>query len=51
MPFYRSGALGVIHMKGKKLPAPCGERLLFDGETVVCVIDATIDLVKIFGGD
>lgn len=36
MPFYRSGALGVIHMKGTKLPPPCGERLLLDGKTVVC---------------
>lgn len=36
MPFYRNGALGVIHMKGTKLPAPCGEQLLLDGETALC---------------
>lgn len=24
MPFYRSAALGVIHMKGRGLPKPCG---------------------------
>jgi hypothetical protein len=36
MPFYRNGALGVIHMKGRKLPAPCGEQLLLDGKLALC---------------
>lgn len=37
MPFYRTANLGMVHMKGSKLPAPCGERLLVGGKTVVCM--------------
>lgn len=27
MPWYRSEKLGVFHMRGSKLPKPCGEEL------------------------
>lgn len=37
MPFYRHDRLGVIHMRGTKLPAPCSERLLLDGKPVMCL--------------
>lgn len=37
MPYYRAPGIGVIHMKGSKLPAPCGEQLLLGGKAVVCL--------------
>ena len=37
MPFYRTDDLGVIHMKGSKLPAPCGERIFVKGKEVACL--------------
>lgn len=36
MPTYRSASFGVIHMRGSKLPAPCGEQLLLDEQLVLC---------------
>ncbi|WP_137860736.1 hypothetical protein [uncultured Variovorax sp.] len=36
MPFYRIPGGGVIHMRGAKLPAPCSEQLLLDGQLVLC---------------
>ncbi len=41
MPFYRTPNLGMVHMKGSKLPAPCREQLLLDGNTVVCMFAST----------
>lgn len=38
MPFYRTPNLGVIHIKGRKLPAPCGEQLMVEGKRVVCLV-------------
>jgi hypothetical protein len=37
MPFYRTAELGVIHIRGRKFPPPCGEQLLLDGKTVPCM--------------
>lgn len=37
MPFYRTATLGLVHMKGNRLPAPCREQLLLDGKAVVCM--------------
>lgn len=36
MPWYRNDKLGYFHMRGTKLPAPCGEQLQLDGKLVVC---------------
>lgn len=38
MPFYRTPALGVFHMRGSKLPAPCGEKVQLDGKAQVCLV-------------
>lgn len=36
MPIYRLKT-GIVHMKGTKLPAPCGARVLVDGKEVICL--------------
>ena len=36
MPFYRMST-SMVHIKGSKLPAPCGARLLIDGREQVCM--------------
>lgn len=36
MPFYRM-PIGTVHLKGSKLPAPCGARTLIDGREQVCM--------------
>lgn len=36
MPFYRL-KFGIVHMKGTKLPAPCGARVLIDGREEACL--------------
>lgn len=36
MPFYRDRSFGFIHMKGRNLPAPCGEQILIEGKLVTC---------------
>ncbi len=38
MPFYRHAGFGVIHMKGSKLPAPCGAQILVDGKAETCLV-------------
>ena len=37
MPWYRNHKLGVYHMRGSKLPAPCGELMLLEGQQVTCL--------------
>lgn len=36
MPFYRT-AMGVVHMRGTKLPPPCGAVLLVAGQRQRCL--------------
>lgn len=36
MPFYRLKT-GMVHIKGTRLPAPCGARVLIDGREQVCM--------------
>jgi len=36
MPFYRFKT-GTVHLKGSKLPAPCGARALIEGREQVCM--------------
>ena len=36
MPFYRL-KIGIVHMKGSRLPAPCKARMLVDGKELVCM--------------
>ncbi|KTT21874.1 hypothetical protein [Pseudacidovorax intermedius] len=36
MPFYRLG-IGIVHMKGSKLPAPCAARVLIEGKEAACL--------------
>lgn len=38
MPFYRTTNLGIVHMKGSKLPAPCAARVLIKGHDEPCLI-------------
>lgn len=40
MPFYRL-KVGIVHMKGTKLPAPCGARIQLDGKTALCLVPST----------
>ena len=35
MPFYRL-KIGIVHMKGTRLPAPCSARTLITGKEQVC---------------
>jgi hypothetical protein len=37
MPFYRDPDLGIYHLKGKKLPKPCGERIFAKGKEATCL--------------
>lgn len=36
MPFYRLD-LGMVHVKGSKLPAPCAAQVQIDGKHQVCL--------------
>jgi hypothetical protein len=36
MPIYRLKT-GIVHVKGTKLPAPCGARIQLDGKETVCL--------------
>lgn len=36
MPFYRL-KVGIVHVKGTKLPEPCGARVLIDSREVLCL--------------
>ncbi|MCD6663475.1 MAG: hypothetical protein LT082_08755 [Comamonas sp.] len=36
MPFYRT-SMGMVHMRGTKLPAPCGARVLINGREQPCL--------------
>lgn len=36
MPFYRL-KVGIVHMKGTRLPAPCAARILLDGKDAPCL--------------
>ncbi len=36
MPFYRL-KMGIVHVKGTRLAKPCTQRLLVDGNEVVCL--------------
>lgn len=36
MPIYRLKT-GIVHVKGTKLPAPCGARILLDGNETLCL--------------
>lgn len=40
MPFYRFPSLNnaVVHMRGTKLPAPCGAIAWFDGKQARCMV-------------
>ncbi len=37
MPFYRS-QMGMFHLKGTKLPAPCAASVLIDGAEQTCAV-------------
>ncbi|UCU92655.1 hypothetical protein [Hydrogenophaga taeniospiralis] len=36
MPYYRL-ALGMVHMRGTRLPPPCAARILIDGQDAQCL--------------
>lgn len=36
MPFYRL-EMGIVHMKGSKLPKPCTARVLIEGQEAACM--------------
>ena len=36
MPFYRL-PLGIVHVRGTKLPAPCAAFILIDGQDALCL--------------
>ena len=37
VPYYRTANLGIVHMKGSKLPAPCRARVLINGHDEPCL--------------
>ena len=37
VPYYRTPELGIIHMRGTKLPAPCAARILINGRVEPCL--------------
>lgn len=37
MPYYRI-SFGMVHMRGSKLPDPCGARVLIAGKAQVCMV-------------
>lgn len=37
MPYYRTPELGIVHMRGTKLPAPCAARILINGREEPCL--------------
>lgn len=37
MPYYRT-SMGMVHMRGTKLPAPCGARVLIAGKEEPCMV-------------
>ncbi len=37
MPFYRT-PVGMVHMRGTRMPAPCGAQVLIDGRQTLCLV-------------